>query len=159
MKIIFLSVSLLFFTYCRFVDAKIYEPFLVSSSKYRRQNQLLPQLQAQHRQNIHHLVRELRRQRLPPPPQRFLQTINTAPTTAPAPPPTLCNATTGLVNFDDDSYQFGTGSNIYDSTCFCEEGRPNAKVVWIFFDFTISFANQIVVLCVTCFYFENTYSE
>lgn len=143
-----LSLSLLLNS-CRFVFTGAstgsgsnvhHDPFLVSSSNYRkhqrqRYTDQLPTLQAHHQQNIKHFVRQFRRQQKspPPPPQRFLQTSNataapsTAPTPAPAPP--LCNATTGLVNFDDDALNMNVfGTDNYDATCTCVEDSNTDEI-------------------------------
>lgn len=113
---------------------------LVSSVNLRQQlkeratNQL-PSLQAHHQRNLHDLVRQVHR-RVQEVQQRHLQTTNattnvTTPTFAPAeattppPAPTVCNATTGLVNFDDDGinfYTLGAAPDVYATSCVCDEG-------------------------------------
>jgi hypothetical protein len=123
----------------------IHDTFLVSSSRYRKQHaqrytNLVPALQEHHQNSIHQIVRQLRQQRSQPPPPlrpRFLQATNATvvPSTSPPLAPTVCNSTTGLVNFNDDdlnSNLFGTPTDIFDSMCMCEEGKS------FFFVLTIS---------------------
>ena len=139
---------------------------LVSSSNLRQQQKerttnQLTLLQAYHQRNLHTLVRQAQRQQQQAvkQQQRHLQT--TAPTTTPAqtttttppPAPTICNATTGLVNFDDDDLNinlFSTPSNIYDSTCFCEEGTHYCSLVVFYHCGILFFAvhNHLIFYCV-----------
>ena len=94
--------------------------------KDRATNQLAS-LQAYHQHNIQTLVRQVQQRHLQSNTTTNATTPTFAPTTASTPPPapTTCNATTGLVNFNDDDINanlFGTAADIYDSSCFCEEG-------------------------------------
>lgn len=101
-----------------------------SASAYRPQqqdrytNQLLLKKLNVHLNHQRHLLRAWP----PPPPQHSRILQNDTAAAAPA----LCNDTTGSINFPDvDGLNFqlfgGTPSDLYESLCFCEEGRLLAR--------------------------------